>query len=118
MEDGKPSQNDVIRFAGFELDPRNAVLRKSGTELRLPAQPFKALVFLASRPGELVTREALRQAIWGSDTVVDFDHGLNTCIRQIRTALGDHADAPWIIETVPRLGYRFKPTIEPPPTGA
>jgi hypothetical protein len=71
------------------------------------------LVVLASRPGELVTREELRQAIWGNDTVVDFEHGLNTCIRLIRTALGEKADSAEIIETVPRLGYRFKIVPEP-----
>jgi DNA-binding winged helix-turn-helix (wHTH) protein/tetratricopeptide (TPR) repeat protein len=101
----------MIRFVGFELDARNALLRKNGTDVKLSAQPFKALVLLASRPGELVTRDELRQAIWGTATV-DFEHGLNTCIRQIRTALGDDADAPAIIETVPRLGYRFKAKIE------
>src|SRR6202521_70596 len=100
-----------LRFAGFELDPANGVLRKDGAVIKLPPQPFRALTFLASRPDMLVTREELRQAIWG-DTVVDFEHGLNTCIRQIRTALGDDGESPQIIETVPRLGYRFKPTVK------
>jgi DNA-binding winged helix-turn-helix (wHTH) protein/tetratricopeptide (TPR) repeat protein len=107
----KRSENQIIRFAGFELDARNAVLRKNGSAAKLSAQPFKALVFLASRPGELVTRDELRQMLWGAATV-DFEHGLNTCIRQIRTVLDDSADAPAIIETVPRLGYRFKAKVE------
>jgi DNA-binding winged helix-turn-helix (wHTH) protein/Tfp pilus assembly protein PilF len=107
----RPSRRCVIRFVGFELDARNGVLRKDGTVIKLSAQPLKALVFLASRPQELVTREELRQVIWGADVVVDFEHGLNTCIRQIRTALGDHAGSQ-IIETVPRLGYRFKATAD------
>jgi DNA-binding winged helix-turn-helix (wHTH) protein len=104
-----PSVPDqVTRFAGFELDPRNGVLRKNGTVIKLSAQPFKALVFLASRPQQLVTREELRHAVWGNEVTVDFEHGLNTCIRQIRVALGEDAEQARIIETVPRLGYRFK----------
>ena len=106
-----------LRFAGFELDPANGVLRKDGAVIKLPPQPFKALTLLASRPDMLVTREELRQAIWG-DTVVDFEHGLNTCIRQIRTALGEDGESPQIIETVPRLGYRFKPTVKREPAAS
>ncbi len=101
-----------LRFAGFELDQANSLLRKNGTDIKLAPQPFKVLALLVSRPGELVTREELRKAIWGEDTAVDFEHGLNTCIRQIRTALGEEADSPQIIETVPRLGYRFKAAVE------
>jgi DNA-binding winged helix-turn-helix (wHTH) protein len=104
-----PSVPDqVTRFAGFELDPRNGVLRKNGTVIKLSAQPFKALVFLASRPQQLVTREELQHAVWGHEVTVEFEHGLNTCIRQIRVALGEDAERARIIETVPRLGYRFK----------
>jgi hypothetical protein len=79
--------------------------------IKLSAQPLRALTFLANRPNELVSREELRQAIWGNDVVVDFEHGLNTCIRQIRTALGEANASESIIETVPRLGYRFKSTV-------
>jgi adenylate cyclase len=100
--------NQLLRFAGFELDPDNGLLRRNGTDVKLAPQPFKVLALLASRAGELVTREELHQAVWGNDTVVDFEHGLNTCIRLIRTALGEKADSAEIIETVPRLGYRFK----------
>lgn len=77
----------------------------------LNPQPFKILVLLTERPGTLVTRAALREAVWGDETVVDFEHGLNTCIRQIRHALGDDADVPRFIETVPRLGYRFTAAV-------
>ena len=75
--------------------------------LKLAPQPFRILVVLTEQAGTLVTRAALRDAVWGTDTVVDFEHGLNTCIRQIRHVLGDHAEVPRFIETVPRLGYRF-----------
>jgi len=81
--------------------------------VRLHAQPFKVLVLLASRPQELVTRDELREAIWNDGTVVDFEHGLNTCISQIRRALGDDGHASKILETVPKLGYRFKAEVEP-----
>src|SRR5262249_52500681 len=81
-------------------------------EIKLAPQPFKVLALLSSRPGEVVTREELRQTIWGDDTIVDFEHGLNSCIRLIRTALGEKADSGEIIETVPRLGYRFKCATE------
>jgi DNA-binding winged helix-turn-helix (wHTH) protein/Tfp pilus assembly protein PilF len=95
------------RFGEFELDPANHVLTKNGEVIKLAPQPFKILVLLMERPGTLVTRAALREAVWGGETIVDFEHGLNTCIRQIRHALGDDADGPRFIETVPRLGYRF-----------
>ena len=96
-----------LRFAAFELDPANEVLRKGSVVVKLPPQPFKVLTMLASRPGQLVRREELYRAIWGDEMVVDFERGLNTCMRQIRTALGEEAGSPQFIETVPRLGYRF-----------
>ena len=95
------------RFGEFELDPANHLLIRNGEVIKLAPQPFKILVLLVERPGTLVTRAALREAVWNDETVVDFEHGLNTCIRQIRHALGDDADVPRFIETVPRLGYRF-----------
>jgi DNA-binding winged helix-turn-helix (wHTH) protein/Tfp pilus assembly protein PilF len=104
-----------IRFAEFELDPDNHVLTRDGVIVKLAPQPFKVLLLLVQRPDTLVTRETLRQAIWGAETAVDFEHGLNTCIRQIRLALGDNADAPRFIETVPRLGYRFRGAVAPAP---
>ena len=99
------------RFGEFELDPANHVLIGNGEVIKLAPQPFKILVLLTERPGTLVTRAALRDAVWGDETVVDFEHGLNTCIRQIRHALGDDADVPRFIETVPRLGYRFTAAV-------
>jgi TolB-like protein/DNA-binding winged helix-turn-helix (wHTH) protein/Tfp pilus assembly protein PilF len=101
-----------LRFAEFELDPANELLRKEGLVVKLPPQPFKALAMLASRPGQLVRREELYRAIWGNETVVDFERGLNTCMRQIRTALGEEAGSPQFIETVPRLGYRFVAPVD------
>lgn len=99
------------QFGEFELDPANHVLIGNGEVVKLAPQPFKILVLLSERPGTLVTRTALREAVWGDETVVDFEHGLNTCIRQIRHALGDDADVPRFIETVPRLGYRFTAAV-------
>jgi TolB-like protein/DNA-binding winged helix-turn-helix (wHTH) protein/Tfp pilus assembly protein PilF len=100
-------------FGAFELDPANELLRKEGIVVKLPPQPFKVLTMLANRPGQLVTREELCRAIWSGETVVDFERGLNTCMRQIRTALGDEAASPQFIETVPRLGYRFVAPMDP-----
>lgn len=99
------------RFGEFELDPANHVLMRSGEVIKLAPQPFRILVLLIERPGALVSRAALREAVWGDETVVDFERGLNTCIRQIRHALGDDAEVPRFIETVPRLGYRFTAAV-------
>lgn len=82
-------------------------LRRSGTLIRLPPQPFKVLVLLVSNPGQLVTRDVIQQEIWGNETFVDFEHGLNFAIKKIRDALGDDADTPRYIQTLPRRGYRF-----------
>src|SRR6516162_2957291 len=101
-----------LRFAAFELDPANELLRNGGVVVKLPPQPFKVLTILASRPGQLVRREELCRAIWGDETAVDFERGLNTCMRQIRTALGEEAGSPQFIETVPRLGYRFVAAVD------
>jgi DNA-binding winged helix-turn-helix (wHTH) protein len=105
-----------IRFGPFALDARSGELRRDGEIVPLAAQPFRLLLTLASRSGELVTREELRREIWG-DTFVDFERGLNFCILQARTALGDDAKNPAYIETLPRRGYRFIATvaIERPP---
>jgi DNA-binding winged helix-turn-helix (wHTH) protein/Flp pilus assembly protein TadD len=100
-----------LRFGEFELDPENYVLTRHGVAVKLARQPFTALLTLVQRAGTLVTRDALRQAVWGDETIVDFEHGLNTCIRHIRLVLEDEADSPRFIETVPRLGYRFKAAV-------
>jgi TolB-like protein/DNA-binding winged helix-turn-helix (wHTH) protein/Tfp pilus assembly protein PilF len=96
-----------MRFGAFELDLRKEQLRKAGVRLKLRPQAFRVLALLASRTGDLVSREEIQNEIWNGDVVVDFDQGLNFCIRQIRSALGDNADAPRFIETSPRRGYRF-----------
>jgi|RhiMetdeSRZDD1v2_1073273.scaffolds.fasta_scaffold29009_3 DNA-binding winged helix-turn-helix (wHTH) protein/tetratricopeptide (TPR) repeat protein len=102
----------VLRFAGFELDPRSGELRKKGDLVPLRPQALKVLTVLATRSGEVVTRDEIRQQIWSGDTFVDFDQGLNFCIRQIRESLGDDAEAPQYIETLPRRGYRFLIPVE------
>lgn len=108
------SESDVpvLRFGDFELDTGTVELRKAGTLLRLPPQPLKILALLASRSGQLVTREDIQKQIWGSDTFVDFEQGLNFAISRIRTALGDDAENPRYIETLPRRGYRFLVPVE------
>src|SRR6267154_448239 len=80
---------------------------KSGQPVKLPPQPTKLLIFLTSRRGELVTREEIKESLWGADTFVDFEQGLNFCIKKIRFALGDNPDQPEFIQTLPRRGYRF-----------
>jgi len=106
------SDEQALRFGAFELDPGTAELRKDGTRLRLPPQPLRILSLLASRSGQLVTREEIREQIWGSETFVDFEQGLNFAINRIRTVLGDDADNPRFIETLPRRGYRFVAPVE------
>src|ERR1700682_6546899 len=97
----------LLRFGIFEVDLRSRELRKQGVRVKLQEQPFHVLKVLLQRPGEVVTREELRSAIWRSDTFVDFDNGLNTSINKLREALGDTAESPRFIETLPRRGYRF-----------
>lgn len=96
-----------LYFGPFELDPHTGELWKSGRPVKLPPQPTKLLIFLASRCGELVTREEIKESLWGADTFVDFEQGLNFCIKKIRFALGDNPDQPEFIQTLPRRGYRF-----------
>ena len=102
----------VYRFATYEADPLTGELRKAGVRLRLPEQPFRVLIMLLERPGELVTREQIRQTLWPADTFVDFDHGLNTVINRLRETLGDSASNPRFIETLARRGYRFLAPVE------
>jgi Tol biopolymer transport system component/DNA-binding winged helix-turn-helix (wHTH) protein len=96
-----------LRFSVFELDPQLGELRKGGVRVGLQEQSLKVLVELLERPGDLVTREQLRQRLWPNGTFVDFEHGLNAVINRLREALGDSADSPRFIQTVPRRGYRF-----------
>src|SRR5512139_4215610 len=97
----------ALRFGPFELDVRSGELRRNGTTVRLQPQPFKVLVLLASRPGDVVTREEVQSEVWPAGTFVDFEQSLNFCIRQIRSALGDNANSPRYLETLPRRGYRW-----------
>ena len=97
----------IFRFGAFEVDSRTGELRKNGMRIRCQEQPLQVLVALLERPGELLTREELRQRVWPEDTFVDFDHALNTAVKKIRAALNDEADSPRYLETVPRRGYRF-----------
>ena len=102
----------VVRFAAFEVDLRTGELRKHGMRIKLQDQPFQILAMLLERPGELVTREQIHQKLWAADTFVDFDHSVNTAIRRLRDALGDTAETPRFIETLPRRGYRFIATSD------
>jgi DNA-binding winged helix-turn-helix (wHTH) protein len=95
------------RFGAFEVDLRSGELRKHGIRLKLQEQPFKILALLLERPGDIVTREELRQKLWPVDTFVDFDTGLNSAIKKLRDVLADSAEEPRYIETLPRRGYRF-----------
>jgi len=101
-----------IRFGEFEFDEQTLELRKGGVPVRIQQQPARVLGFLLHHRGSLVAREQIRLAIWGDDTFVDFEQGLNFCIRQIRLALNDRAEQPRFVETLPRLGYRFVGQIE------
>src|SRR6266849_5547139 len=97
----------MYRFGAYQFDPNTHELRRSGIRIKIQEQPFVVLLKLLERPGELVTREELRLAIWPADTFVDFDTGLNTIIMRLREVLRDSAEVPLFIETVPKLGYRF-----------
>jgi DNA-binding winged helix-turn-helix (wHTH) protein/Tfp pilus assembly protein PilF/TolB-like protein len=97
----------VIRFGAFELDAAAGELRKSGILLKLHPQPLRVLLLLAERPGQIVTREEIRHCLWGDNTFVDFERGINFCVNQIRSVMGDDAEHPRYIETLPRRGYRF-----------
>ena len=97
----------TLRFGLFDLDLRAGELRRKGARVKLQEQPFQILAHLLEKPGEVVTREELRQRLWPADTFVDFDHSLNAAIRRLRDALGDSAENPTFVETVARRGYRF-----------
>src|SRR5438445_978611 len=102
----------IVRFGVFEADLQAGELRKSGVRIRLQEQPFQVLAFLLEHPGDVVTREELRQKLWQADTFVDFDHSLNTAINKLREALGDSASSPRYVETLARRGYRFLAPLE------
>src|SRR5579863_1502430 len=106
MEQNHRSPRNV-RFGVFEADMEAGELRKHGLRLKLSEQPFQILAMLVARPGEVVSREVLRERLWPSDTFVDFDHGLNNAVMRLREVLGDSSDNPRFVETMPRRGYRF-----------
>jgi DNA-binding winged helix-turn-helix (wHTH) protein len=116
-----PSPAAIVRFGVFQLDEQAGLLFKNGRIVRLKPQPFKLLLLLVNRAGEVVTREEIREELWGSDTFVDFEQGVNSAIKQVREALGEDADRSLYVETVPKRGYRFTAPVEgrnphlPPP---
>jgi Tol biopolymer transport system component/DNA-binding winged helix-turn-helix (wHTH) protein len=113
-----PLASNSFCFEPFSLDVRAAELHSNGTKIKLGEQPFQVLCALLEHPGEVVTREELRKRLWSADTFVDFDHSLNAAVKRLREMLGDSADAPRFIETLPRHGYRFIAPVEKPTSGA
>src|ERR1700758_5625394 len=110
------SRPQRIAFDNFEVDLRSGELRKHGSRIRLQAQPFRLLVLLLANAGQVVTREEICRELWPTNTFVDFEHGLAAAVNKIRDALGDSADTPKYVETLPKRGYRFmgKVKSEPP----
>src|ERR1700719_1837689 len=96
-----------MRFGAFEASLQSGELRKHGLRIRVPGQPFKILAIFLEGTGEGVTRDELQKNLWAAATFVDFEHSLNSAVKKLREALGDSADNPRHIETLPRLGYRF-----------
>ena len=107
MHETSAESDRLIKFSVFELDLRSGELRRSGRRLNLQQQPLQLLVVLLEQPGEIVTRDTLRKRLWPEDTFVDFEHGLNAAVKRLRDTLGDTAELPRFIETIPRRGYRF-----------
>lgn len=107
-----PNGNGTVRFGAFEADLHAGEIRKSGSRVKLQDQPFKVLQLLLERPGVLVSRDELRSRIWPDESFGDFDHAVNVAVGKLRSALGDSADDPSFIETIPRRGYRFVATLD------
>lgn len=113
-------RSQPVCFADFEADLRSGELRHHGTRVRVPDQSFRVLTLLLERAGEVVTREELRRELWPEDTFVDFEAGMNSAVKRLRDALGDSAEGPRFVETIPRRGYRFigalkeLPSVLPP----
>ncbi|HEY7680417.1 MAG TPA: winged helix-turn-helix domain-containing protein [Terriglobia bacterium] len=106
------SQPSIVRFGIFELDLKAAELRKHGVRVKLHDKPFQLLVALLEHPGELVSRKELQERLWPGDTFVEFENGLNNAVSRLRETLGDSAESPSYIETIPRRGYRFVGAVE------
>src|SRR5438874_5085509 len=105
------TQPRLLRFGAFEADVQTGELRKHGVKLKFSGQPFQVLAILLERPGEVVTREELQKRLW-PDTFVDVERNLNTAVNKIREVLGDSAESPRYVETLPRRGYRFIAPVE------
>src|SRR5215471_5405645 len=103
----------LVRFGVFTFDTDHLELRREGRRVRLQHQPARVLSLLLARSGQMVTRDELRASIWGDGTFVDFDRGLNFCVGQIRSALGDSAESPRYVRTVPKSGYEFICPVAP-----
>ena len=103
----------LIRFGIFEADLQSGELRKNGRKIHIQDLPFRLLAVLLEHPGEVIPRDRLREILWPPDTFVEFEHSLNTAVVKLRTALGDSADSPRFIETIPRRGYRFLADVQP-----
>jgi DNA-binding winged helix-turn-helix (wHTH) protein/Tfp pilus assembly protein PilF len=110
--DSPGSQGKIARFGLFRVDREERALTKKGVRIKLQEKPFQILALLLERPGEIVTREELKAALWRSDTFVEFDDGLNTAIKKLRVALDDPSDNPVYIETIPRRGYRLLAPVQ------
>ena len=110
------SRPRLVRFGAFEADLQTGELRKDGVKLKFSGQPFQVLAILLERPGDVVTREELQKRLW-PDTFVDVERNLNTAVNKIREVLGDSAESPRFVETLPRRGYRFIGELEPPAAG-
>ena len=106
----------LLRFDSFELDVRSRELRKGTNRIRLQEQPFEILRMMLERAGDVVTREELARRLWPEGTFVDFEHSLNAAVKRLRAALGDDADHPRFVETLPRRGYRFIAPLDAPTT--
>jgi len=102
----------ALRFGLYEVDLLQGVISRQGVRLKLQDQPFRILALLLQRPGEIITREELRQSLWPEGTHVNFDGSLNAALKKLRTALQDDAENPRFIETVPRQGYRFLAPVQ------
>ena len=109
-----PPPQTVVRFGVFQLDLEAGRLLRNGRDVRLKPQPFRLLQLLVSRAGQVVSRDEIREALWGTETFVDFEQGVNSAIKQVRDALNEDAERPLYIETVPKRGYRFTAPIEAP----
>ena len=106
-------QFEYVRFESFELNIRTGELSKAGTKVALLSeQPLRIILALLERPGELVLREDLRRRLWPNDTVVEFEHSINAAMKRLRQVLGDSAENPHFIETLPRRGYRWKAPVQ------